>query len=226
MRYTSLALRLPAPAPEPPGHWPEEVPWSEQFVKILDPALPVAVVTYQEQPYTLSNPFEAQMVARLTLLYRSALEDGHDSLTEEEFWGERLGIVTPHRAQMSRVRNLLENAGRMRPTSLPFVDTVDRFQGQERDLIIASYTVSDRDFVASEAEFILSARRFNVTLTRARSKFVMLVSDALVGHLPADAEVAREAAHLQLFVQNYCSVVDKPLALPFRERGHDSTMPC
>lgn len=221
-----LALRLPAPAPGPPENWPQDVPWSEQFVDILDPALPVAVVTYEEKPYTLSNPFEAQMVAGLTLVYRKALEDEHGSLTEEEFWGERLGLVTPHRAQMSRVRNLLENAARMQPTSLPFVDTVDRFQGQERDLIIASYTVADRDFVASEAEFILSARRFNVTLTRARSKFIMLVSDAVVGHLPADAEVAREAAHLQLFVQNYCSGVNNPLFLPFREHDRSTVMHC
>ena len=220
-----LELRLPPPAPNPPENWPEGVPWSEQFVNILDPALPVAVVTYEEKPYTLSNPFEAQVVAGLTLLYRRALEDEHGSLTEEEFWGERLGIVTPHRAQMSRVRNLLENAARMQPASLPFVDTVDRFQGQERDLIIASYTVADRDFVASEAEFILSARRFNVTLTRARSKFVMLVSDALVGHLPADAEVAREAAHLQLFVQNYCSSLDESLSLTFTDRGRGAAMP-
>ncbi len=221
-----LALRLPRPAPEHPQNWPEELPWGERLGDVLDPTLPVAVVTYEEKPYTLSNPFEAQVVAGLTLLYRRALEDEHGSLTEDDFWGERLGIVTPHRAQMSSVRNLLENAARMVPTSLPFVDTVDRFQGQERDLIIASYTVADRDFVASEAEFILSARRFNVTLTRARSKFIMLVSDALVGHLPADADVAREAAHLQLFVQNYCSGVDQPLPLPFRERGHDRLMRC
>ena len=47
-----LELRLPPPAPEPPYPWPEGVPWSEQFVNILDPALPVAVVTYEEKPYT------------------------------------------------------------------------------------------------------------------------------------------------------------------------------
>jgi len=89
------------------------------------------------------------------------------------------------------------------------VDTVDRFHGQERDLIIASYTVADRDFVGSEADFILDPRRFNVPLTRARSKFVMLVCDAVVAHyLPADAEVARDADHLQLFVENHCSALD------------------
>jgi superfamily I DNA and/or RNA helicase len=38
---------------------------------------------------------------------------------------------------------------------LTFEDTVDRFQGQESNLIIASYTVADRDFVVSEVEFIL-----------------------------------------------------------------------
>jgi hypothetical protein len=140
--------------------------------------------------------------------------------------GERLGIVTPHRAQMSAVRNLLEDVAGMEPTSLPFVDTVDRFQGQERDLIIASYTVADRDFVASEAEFILDPRRFNVTLTRARSKFVMLISEAIVGHLPADADVARDAAHLQLFVENYCSSVDAEIGLPFRDRGYEVALPC
>jgi superfamily I DNA and/or RNA helicase len=41
---------------------------------------------------------------------------------------------------------------------LSFVDTVDRFQGQDSNLIIASYTVDDRDFVVSEAEFILDPR--------------------------------------------------------------------
>jgi hypothetical protein len=76
---------------------------------------------------------------------------------------------------------------------LSFVDTVDRFRGQDSNLIIASYTVDDRDFVVSEAEFILDPPRFNVTLTRARSKFIMFVSDAVFGHLPSNPEVARGA---------------------------------
>ena len=221
-----LPLALPAASDEPPEGWPRRMPWSRHLPEILDPGLPVTVVTYEEKPYTLSNPFEAQVVGALALLYRRALEEEHGTLEDEDFWGERLGIVTPHRAQMSAVRNLLEDVAGMEPTSLPFVDTVDRFQGQERDLIIASYTVADRDFVASEAEFILDPRRFNVTLTRARSKFVMLISEAIVGHLPADADVARDAAHLQLFVENYCSSVDAEIRLPFRDRGHEVALPC
>ena len=106
------------------------------------------------------------------------------------------------------------------------MDTVDRVQGQERDLIIASYAVSDRDFVRSEEAFILDPRRFNVTLTRARTKFVMLVSQALIQHLPSDAQVARDASHLQLFVENYCSSVDESIELRYSENGTSSLMPC
>jgi hypothetical protein len=54
------------------------------------------VVTYEARTYTLSNPFEAQMVAALSLLYRSLLEQDAEGLEHDEFWGERLGIVTPH----------------------------------------------------------------------------------------------------------------------------------
>lgn len=221
-----LAITLPDQSDGPPVGWPEELSWSPEWLKILSPEVPVTVITYDAQTYTLSNPFEAQAVAALALLYRRILERDEAGLTDDEFWGERLGIVTPHRAQMSSVRNLLENAAGMRPTPLPFVDTIDRFQGQERDMVIASYTVADRDFVASEEEFILDPRRFNVTLTRARSKFVMFVSDSVVQHLPSDADIARDAAHLQLFVENYCSDVDEPIALPFADRHGVVEMEC
>ena len=108
----------------------------------------------------------------------------------------------------------------------PFVDTVDRFQGQERDLMIASYVVADRDFAAAEEAFILNPRRFNVTLTRARSKFIMFVSDAVLEHLPGDADVARDAAHLQLFAENYCTTIDEEITLPFFDRGILTSMRC
>jgi len=123
------------------------------------------------------------------------------------------------------IRNLLTAGSCFPATPAPAVDTVDRFQGQERDIIIASYSVADRDFVASEEEFIPDPRRFNVTLTRARCKFVMLISDAMLKYLPYDAEVAESAAHLQLFVQQCCSPL-YPADLPFKENGSSLSMPC
>jgi hypothetical protein len=127
---------------------------------------------------------------------------------------------------MATIRNLLVDAAGMPVDPSPFVDIVDRVQGQERDLIVSSYAVADRDFVRVEEAFIVEPRRFNVTLTRAKSKFVMLMSDTLIQHLPSDAQVARDAAHLQLFVENYCSFVHEPMRLRFLDNGSSAPMQC
>lgn len=225
-----LQIDLPERTDDPPDGWPRTLPWNADYLRILDPNLPVAVITYDARTYTLSNPFEAQVVTALATLYRKLLVEGGFYTGEDDswndFWNERLSIVTPHRAQMATIRNLLIDSARMPVDPPPFVDTVDRVQGQERDLIIASYAVSDRDFVRSEEAFILDPRRFNVTLTRARTKFVMLVSQALIQHLPSDAQVARDASHLQLFVENYCCSVDESIGLKYTENGTASLMPC
>jgi hypothetical protein len=219
-----LAINLPTGTTAPDG-WPAGLTWTDAYLRILDPDLPVAVITYPAQPYSVFNPFEAQTAVALACLYRLMLRrDGQ--VDDEYFWRERLGIVTPHRAQMSTVKNLLLDSAGFPPSPAPVVDTVDRFQGQERDMIIASYAVADRDFIAQEESFILSHRRFNVTLTRARSKFILLVSDAVVQYLPSDLQVARDAAHLQLFVENYCSVLDTSFLLPLGGQKEDRDIRC
>ncbi|MFW0696999.1 AAA domain-containing protein, partial [Aliarcobacter butzleri] len=79
-----------------------------------------------------------------------------------------------HRAQISSIRNQIACFGnkRLNHEIELGINTVDKYQGDERDFILASYAVSDKDFISSEEDFILSARRFNVTLTRARKKFI------------------------------------------------------
>jgi len=221
-----LDIKIPIATDDAPVDWPKSLPWTNEYLRILDPEIPVVVVSYGIHTSTLSNPFEAQMVAALSFLYRRIISEDGQGPNDQEFWTECLGIVTPHRAQMSTIRNLLIDAAGMPMDPPPFVDTVDRFQGQERDLMIASYAVADRDFVSAEEAFILNPRRFNVTLTRARSKFIMFVSDAILQHLPADADVARDAAHLQLFAENYCTTVNENIELPYFERGSLSSMKC
>lgn len=204
-----------------PANWPEDIIWNDNYINILDPEQPITVITYPNSIHTVSNPFEAQIISAICCLYRLALGD---DVSEEKFANHKIGIVTPHRAQRSLIQNILiqseiniENGG--------FIDTVDRFQGQERDLILSSYTVSDKDFVSSEDEFILDPRRFNVSLTRAKSKFVMIISDALIDYLPNDINIAESSSHIQMFVAKFCKN-EKSITLEYSESDELKSIPC
>jgi DNA replication ATP-dependent helicase Dna2 len=74
---------------------------------------------------------------------------------------ESIGVVSPYRAQVVLLRKMLDGSG-------VTVDTVERFQGGERDIMMLS-------FVRSKATgFVFDERRFNVAITRARRKLVLV----------------------------------------------------
>ena len=84
------------------------------------------------------------------------------------------------------------------------VDTVERFQGQQRDVIIASFGIGDPDLIQAEDEFLYSLRRFNVLASRARAKLIVFATRSLVDHLSNDTDVLQESRLLKRFVQSYC----------------------
>lgn len=208
---------------ERPGFWKESFPWEESFHELLDPESPVIVVTYPSTGDAMSNSFEALNIASLAYLFWNLQEPQNQ--TPETFWGERAGIVTPHRAQISQIKSYLNSFGLPISSKISIVDTVEKFQGLERDLIFSSYVVADKDFIASEDKFILNPNRFNVTCTRPRHKLILFVSDALCRHLPSDREIAKDAAHLQLFVREYCQVT-YDITLPNFSGGVFSQVNC
>ena len=92
-----------------------------------------------------------------------------------------LGIVVPHRAQKALLQARL-------PSLAGAVDTVERFQGGERDLIIVSATVSDLAYAQSESDFLLEPRRLTVAVSRPKRKLIVLASQALFTLMPADLD--------------------------------------
>ena len=115
------------------------------------------------------NPLEAHLVARLVTGLRGTLRgaDGKLYAGDEEFFRSGVFLVSPHRAQIRLIdRELRRQRMWQRP---PFVDTVDKMQGQEADAVIVSYGVSDPEFAVQEAEFIYGLNRLNVAVTRARA---------------------------------------------------------
>ena len=70
--------------------------------------------------------------------------------------------------------------------ALPLIDTVERVQGAERDVILFAFTASDPDSIASE--FLGNPNRFNVAITRARQKLVVVGSRAFFAAVPPAQE--------------------------------------
>merc|ERR1712167_324844 len=66
------------------------------------------------------------------------------------------------------------------PNTTNHVNTVEKMQGQENDLVIACYGFSSTHAIVSELDFVYDRHRLNVAASRAKEKFVLLVSSTLV----------------------------------------------
>lgn len=85
-----------------------------------------------------------------------------------------LGVITPYRAQLHLIEDeLLELA--------EYSNTIDSFQGQERDIIIISLVRSNEK---GEIGFLTDYRRMNVAMTRARMKLILIGDSATLGQDP------------------------------------------
>ena len=126
--------------------------------------------------------------------------------------------VTPHHAQRLAV------SAALRPLAAHCtIDTVERMQGRERDLVIVCFAGLDLygDDDGVELDFVYDACRIVVALTRAKRKCVVLATERLFDpsmHV-FDTPARREAYHLLLGVRAYAegrgAVVARPLAAPF-----------
>lgn len=81
------------------------------------------------------------------------------------------GVVTPYKSQMQELRQAFDRAGV--PTEDIEIDTVDSYQGREKDVIIFSCV---RSAISRGIGFVRDVRRMNVGLTRARSSLIILGS--------------------------------------------------
>jgi len=105
-------------------------------------------------------------------------------LSEEKIQAEniQIGIISPYRAQVRLLSEIIMSNPRW-SYLLPYltIDTIDAFQGRERDLIYISMVRSN---VNNEIGFLKDIRRMNVAMTRARKKLVMIGDSATLGDFP------------------------------------------
>lgn len=148
---------------------------------------------------TRSNAAEAQLVAELI-----------ETLLECGLTPAQIGVVSPYRIQAREICRRLNYRGMAYDLRRQLViDTVERLQGQERDLIIVTLTTGARDFAATVAAFLFQPQRLNVAITRPRTKLIVLASPTLLDVVPEDATIA---AHVDLLADFLHSLPTYPIA--------------
>ncbi|MBY9003293.1 MAG: ATP-binding protein [Candidatus Lokiarchaeota archaeon] len=192
----------------------EEKPWIKT---VLDPQKVVSVILHEREYEIGVSALEAELVSKLTISYFKIILPRTES-EEINFWKERLGVVAPHNAQgrliirkifdgltgdTNRLTNLenTELMKRLRNT----VYSVEKFQGSDRDIIIASFGLSDKDQLDAESEFIYNLNRFNVLTSRAKYKLILVMSKKFLGFIPNDRTIMTQAAHIRKYAYTFCN---------------------
>ena len=113
------------------------------------------------------NKAEADLLLSELKIYINRI--GGNRILEEKI---DIGIISPYKAQVQYLRSKIKADASLKPyRSLFTVNTVDGFQGQERDVIFISLVRANEE---GQIGFLNDLRRMNVAITRARMKLVIL----------------------------------------------------
>jgi predicted DNA helicase len=130
------------------------LPNKPRLNEILDPEKPVVFLNckgwQEKEGKSVYNKAEIEYCKRIV-----------EDLKESGFSLEKIGIITPYRAQNKYLRLEIKEKGIE-------IDTVDAFQGREKDIIIFSITATDN------FKFVANKHRLNVAITRARRKLIFV----------------------------------------------------
>lgn len=145
---------------------------------------PLVLHVAEGRGHSVRNEEEAEQVARLVAdLIRGGVAP------------EAIGVITPFRAQAALIRQRLARvAAQPDLRHLVLVDTVERFQGQEREVMVISMAASNAGFIARRADFLFQPERLNVALTRARLKTVLVAARGLLECAASLADSGHEGA--------------------------------
>lgn len=149
---------------------------------------PFVLVTYDDESFQQMNPLESTLTTEILAAVDLPPTNGGGSENHTQAQSEPFGVVTPHNAQRGHLSSTLTDVEGTDYTKVTDVDTVERFQGGEREMMIINATVSDPDYVATESDFLLDLNRLNVAMSRMKQKLVIIASDAIFDHIPTDVD--------------------------------------
>ncbi|MBI4532297.1 MAG: AAA family ATPase, partial [Candidatus Latescibacteria bacterium] len=163
--------------------------------RVLDPEQPVVLLLVDHRGCHQQSELEVEVVTELT--YRLMAEHGLSA--------DQLALISPHRAQNNATADRLIQRLGGGDVTLPLIDTVERVQGAERDVILFALTTSDLDSIGSE--FLNNPNRFNVAITRAKRKLIVVGSRAFFSTVPRTEEALKANSCFKAFFE-FCREKD------------------
>lgn len=198
-----------------------EINNEEFYDNILEPSRPIVLLSYNDGFSHQSNEFEASEVAKLVekVWEKGLVKYGEGKVYDIiEFFDSGIGIVVPHRAQRTLIQYKLmkffldendfgldnDSKEKLKQKIISAVDTVEKYQGQQREIMICSYVLGDTDMISNEEEFIFNPNRLNVIISRARFKAIVIASEQLLSHTSDTLEVIEKQKSLHKLME-YCN---------------------
>ncbi|HYC28147.1 MAG TPA: AAA domain-containing protein, partial [Chitinophagaceae bacterium] len=133
---------------------------------------------------SLSNPEEAAFLIR------------HLTGIVSKLNGASIAVISPYKEQVEVLKEQLLNTPALRNYPNISVNTIDSFQGQERDAVYISMTRSNADNVIG---FLSEVRRMNVAMTRARKKLVVIGDSSTLSQFPFYADFIEYAQSIDAY---------------------------
>jgi len=173
-----------------------------------------------DQKYDIAiSQIEAQIVVEIIFRYYEMFNPQTEQ-DQLKFWEEGVGVVAPHNAQgriiirdlferISSLNNNLLNPTKLMSSLKSTIYSVEKFQGSDRSLIVASVGISSIDQISAEEDFIYDLNRFNVLTSRAKAKIILVCSRNFLDYYPKDPQNVENAANIRHYAMEYCKNVIK-----------------
>jgi superfamily I DNA and/or RNA helicase len=179
-------------------------PHPDPFVAaVLAPEYPLVIVVHGEAASQLRNPFEQDLAGPILKALAASNGYGLDAETG-------LGVVVPHRAQRAALQEAFPELSVLDPATglaaRSAIDTVERFQGGERTVIVVSATESDPGYLLACGKFLFDPRRLTVALSRAKRKLILVAARSVFGLFSPDEETFANAQMWKNLLRRTCAV--------------------
>jgi len=151
--------------------------------EVLDPESPVVWLRLDHRQPGQRSTEEANAVADVV----------EDLVRRHGVPPKEIAVIAPFRAQVRLMRSAIEKKALTGFDDLT-IETVERIQGQEREVVVVSLAAGDPAESKKRGAFHLSLNRLNVALSRARTKAILVGSSHAFRALPPDADGLRMAS--------------------------------